>query len=47
MLEMEEEPNPELDKVNKWINSNNSKVSNWLWGISFFILLKLIMNYFN
>ena len=46
-LEMEEEPNPELDKVNKWINKNNSKVSNWLWGISFFILLKLIMNYFN
>lgn len=46
-LQMEEEPIPELDKIDKWINSNNSKVSNWLWGISFYIILQLIFNYFN
>ena len=46
-VQMEEEPIPELDKIDNWINSSNSKVSNWLWGISFFILLKLIYNYFN
>jgi len=28
-------------------NNDDSTVSNWLWGISFFIIIKLIINYFN
>ena len=33
-LTLEGLPKSEIVKA---INSNNSKVSNWLWGISFFI----------
>lgn len=57
MLEMATKLNTDLDKIDKPLeemgtqsendNNDDSNVSNWLWGISFIIIINLIINYFN
>ena len=42
-----DEPIEEIDSQLENDNNDDSTVSNWLWGISFFIIIKLIINYFN